>query len=796
MRTNSNVRPNNDYNSLLQQPVMTNYNTPGQTQPAKILFIASYPPRECGIATYTQDLIKALNQQFAQSFDISICALNNQNEQHRYPEEVDYILETDKSASYRELAESINHNREIKMVLIQHEFGLFRSNEEDFRLFLETLTKPVTLVFHTVLPRPDELLRRNVQLLSERVEGLIVMTQSSAVILGRDYGIASDRITVIGHGTHLVEHTDKQELKVKYGLEGKKVLSTFGLLSSGKSIETTLYALPQIVSQNPETVFLIIGKTHPGVVKNEGEAYRNQLIETIENLGLENNVRFINRFLTLEELLEYLQLTDIYLFTSKDPNQAVSGTFSYAISCGCPIISTPIPHATEVLSEDTGTIIDFGDSAQLAKEVNLLLADEELRKVKSINGLHKIVPNSWENSALAHAVLFNKMTGNRLQLQYRIPEINLKHVKKMTTDFGMYQFSQINHPDPASGYTLDDNARAMITLCKHYEQTRDDADLKLIETYFNFITFCMRPDGYFLNYVDINHAFTEQNNQTNLADSNGRAIWALGYLISKGYIFPVDLVMKAELLMRKALKNADKVYSTRAMAFTIKGLYYKNLKKQSDQDLDLIRLLANRMVQMYRHESREDWEWYETYLTYANSLLPEALLMAYLATGDSVYQSVAKNSFDFLLTKIFRDDHIKVISNRGWMQKGEALVPENRGGEQPIDVAYTILALGKFYEVFKDESYLNKMRIAFDWFLGKNYLNQIVYNPCTGGCFDGLEDKHVNLNQGAESTLSYLIARLFIEQYFIKPQPAMPKVDGIKMDYLRKNHHFQLRIVP
>lgn len=796
MRTDSNARPFNDYNGSLWQPVVTHDPTASEPQrPSKILFIASYPPRECGIATYTQDLIKAINQQFARSFDISICALNNQNEQHRYPEEVDYILETDKSTSYHELAESINSNREMEMVLIQHEFGLFRSNEDDFRLFLEKLRKPVTLVFHTVLPRPDEMLRLNVQQLSERVEGMIVMTQSSAVILARDYDIAADKITVIGHGTHLVEHTDKQQLKAKYGLEGKKVLSTFGLLSSGKSIETTLNALPEVVGQNPETMFLIIGKTHPGVVKNDGEAYRNQLIETIETLGLENNVQFINRFLTLEELLEYLQLTDIYLFTSKDPNQAVSGTFSYAISCGCPIISTPIPHATEVLSNDTGTIIDFGDSGQLAKEVNLLLADEELRKVKSINGLHKIVPNSWENSALAHAILFNKVTGNRLQLQYRIPEINLKHVKNMTTDFGMYQFSVINHPDPSSGYTLDDNARAMITLCKHYEQTRDDDDLKLIETYFNFIAFCMRPDGYFLNYVDINHEFTEQNHETNLADSNGRAIWALGYLISKGYIFPVDLVMKAEFLMRKALKNADKVYSTRAMAFTIKGLYYKNLKKQSEQDLELIRLLANRMVQMYRHESKEGWEWYETYLTYANSLLPEAMLMAYLATGNEVFQSVAKKSFDFLLTKIFREDRIKVISNRGWMQMGEDLIPENRAGEQPIDVAYTILALGKFYEVFKDESYLKKMRMAFDWFLGKNYLNQIVYNPCTGGCFDGLEDTHVNLNQGAESTLSYLIARLFIDQYFVKPQPVAPKVPGVKMDYLRKNHHFQLRMV-
>lgn len=794
MRTNLNATRLQDFNASLRKPAAVNDSPSMQVvKLPKILFIASYPPRECGIATYTQDLITALNLQFSNSFDISICALNNQNEQHKYPEAVDYILETDQSASYRALADEINNNGDIKLVLIQHEFGLFRSNESDFRMFLEKLLKPVSLVFHTVLPRPDAQLRENVQWLSQSVEGLIVMTHSSAKILASDYGISDDRVSVIGHGTHLVEHLDKDALKMKFGLSGKKVLSTFGLLSSGKSIETTLVALPEIVKQNPESMFLIIGKTHPGVVKNEGEAYRDRLIEIIATLGLQNHVQFINRFLTLDELLEYLQMTDVYLFTSNDPNQAVSGTFSYAISCGCPIISTPIPHAIEVLSNDTGMIIDFGNSEQLANEVNLLLANEELRKLKSINGLHKIVPNSWENSALAHAIHFNKVTNNRLPLHYRIPEINLKHVKKMTTDFGMYQFSEVNHPDPESGYTLDDNARALITMCKHYEQTRDDDDLKLIETYFNFIEFCMRPDGYFLNYVDVEKQFTEQNNQTNLADSNGRAIWALGYLISKGYIFPVDMVVRAELLMRKALKNADKVYSTRAMAFTIKGLYYKNLKKQSEQDLELITVLANRMVQMYRHESKEGWEWFEGYLTYANSLLPEALLMAHLATGNQVYRSEAKKSFDFLLGKTFRDGQIRVISNKGWMHIGQELLPENLGGEQPIDVAYTILALGKFYDVFKEDRYLKKLQTAFDWFLGKNYLNQIVYNPCTGGCFDGLEDTHANLNQGAESTLSYLIARLFVEKYLVAQQPAPRKVSSVKMDYLRQNHHFQLR---
>jgi glycosyltransferase involved in cell wall biosynthesis len=794
MRNNNAIRQLNDMHVAHMQTIISEEAQPTPKKLPQILFIASYPPRECGIATYTQDLIKAINNKFSGSFDIRICALANQNEQHDYPQEVNHVLETDKSRSYRQLADDINRNPDIQLVLIQHEFGLFRSNEVDFRQFLAKLIKPVMIVFHTVLPRPDEALRQNVQQLSLLAESLVVMTHSSEKILARDYGVSGSKVSVIGHGTHLVEHTDKNILKEKYGLIGRKVLSTFGLLSSGKSIETTLNAMPAIVKENPDVTFLIIGKTHPGVVQHEGEAYRNMLREKIEELQLQDNVKFVNKFLSLEDLLEYLQMTDIYLFTSKDPNQAVSGTFSYALSCGCPIISTPIPHAVEVLSNDTGIIIDFGDSRKLGKEVNTLLADETLRRNRTTNGLHKIVPNSWENSALAHALLFAKVTDNRMPLHYKIPQVNTNHIKKMTTDIGMIQFSIINHPDLDSGYTLDDNARALIAMCQHYELNKDPEDLKLIETYFDFIKFCLRSDGYFLNYVDEHKEFTEQNNQTNLADSNGRAIWALGYLISKSNILPFELVMNAELVMRTALKNAEKVYSTRAMAFIIKGIYYKSIKKTSESDTAIVKQLANRMVQMYRHEANENWQWFENYLTYANSVLPEAMLFAYLTTGELIYKHVAKTSFDFLLTKTFRDDRIRVISNKGWLHVGEELIPEKLGGEQPIDVAYTILALSKFYDVFKEASYLKKMETAFNWFLGKNHLNQIVYNPCTGGCFDGLEDTHVNLNQGAESTVSYLMARLTVEKYFTSQRPQLPTGAPLrKIHYFRPNTAIPMR---
>ncbi|MFI5219148.1 MAG: glycosyltransferase [Bacteroidia bacterium] len=749
----------------------------------EILFITSYPPRECGIATYSQDLIKALNNKFNHSFTIRICPLESENEKHNYTDEIKYILNTDHPNAFIRLAKTINESAEIRMVVIQHEFGFFEKRESDFQQFLESLSKPVVIVFHTVLPHPSESLKIKVEQISDACESIIVMTRSSKKILINDYGVTKEKIKVIPHGTHLIPHSDKKFLKKKYKLSGKKILSTFGLLSSGKSIETALEALPAIVKKNPNAVFLIIGKTHPSVIKHEGEKYRNLLESKVAALEMGKHVQFINHFLPLPDLLEYLQLTDIYLFTSKDPNQAVSGTFSYAISCGCPVISTPIPHAREVLRNDAGIIIDFENPQQLSEAVIKLLNDDQMRKNISSNGLHRIASTAWENAAIAHAMLFEKISTDKISLQYNLPAINLDHLKKLTTDFGMVQFSKINKPDIDSGYTLDDNARALIAMCQHFELTIDEADIKYIYTYFNFIKHCLQPEGHFLNYVNQQRIFTGQNNSTNLADANGRAIWALGYLISMSALLPKELTADAESIMECALLKVNNIHSTRAMAFAIKGLYYCNTKNKSLENLSLIKTLANRLVQMYRHEADKEWQWFESYLTYANSIVPEAMLCAWSATDVPIYKEIAKSSFDFLLSKTFRKNRIRVISNKTWLHKREESVPVVIGGEQPIDVAYSVIALSKFYDVFKHEDYLLKMKTAFDWFLGNNHLHQIIYNPCTGGCFDGLEENYVNLNQGAESTLSYLMARLTVEKYLSRKQ----KVKSLPGQYLKSD---------
>lgn len=729
---------------------------------AEVLFVTSYPPRECGIATYSQDLIMALNKKFSNSLSIKTCALENGRDTYNYPEEVKYTLDTSQRNSYLDLGRAINENNQIQFVLIQHEFGFYKNQEQAFLQLLHDIKKPVVVAFHTVLPNPDSLLRLQVNNIVSACKSVVVMTKTSAEILMSDYGVSTQKISVIAHGTHLVPHLSEKFLKDKYGLTGRKVLTTFGLLSSGKSIETTLDALPAIIKQCPEVIFLVIGKTHPEVVKNEGEMYRESLVKKVNELGINDHVKFINKYLELPVLLEYLQLTDIYLFTTNDPNQAVSGTFVYAMSCGCPIISTPIPHAREVLTKDTGIIFDFRNSAQLASSVNLLLNDYPLRKNIISNTLQKIVSTAWENSAVAYAMLFQQMSGNKTKFRYNLPEVNLAHLNAMTTEFGMIQFSKINQPDIKSGYTLDDNARALVASCMNFKLSGEKESIENMRKYLSFIKLCQQPSGNFLNYVDQDHNFTAQNQEVNLEDSNGRALWALGYVVSLKQILPDTIVTDAISIFQRAMLNLKSTKSPRAMAFAIKGLFYFQKTEKSAIFQSIVEVFANRLMELYKKESTSIWKWYESYMTYANSILPEAMLYAWLITGKESYKEIAVTSFDFLLSLIFNKNGIEVISNKGWLQKGQEA---GQFGEQPIDVAYTIMTLSKFYDVLSDEDYRNKMEIAFNWFLGNNRLHQIVYNPCTGGCYDGLEESHVNLNQGAESTISYLMARLTVEKY-------------------------------
>ena len=726
---------------------------------SKIIFMSTFPPTQCGIATYTQDTIKGINDVYGNSITCEICDLVKVPVEN--PTQAFTLNTTDRN-DYSRVANEINNDDAVKLVHIQHEFGLFGGNYGDYLLdFLNVIKKPVTFTFHSVIQNPNNELKTFVKLLLSYTNSVFVMTNQSEEILIRDYGIQKEIITCVSHGTHIVIYEKPEQAKAKFDFQDRMILSTFGLLGEGKSIETGLQALPKIIEKHPNVLYLVIGRTHPNLIKDGVDTYRDKLEGIVKDLNLENNVRFINQYLETNELLNYLKATDVYMFTSKDPNQAVSGTFAYAMSCACPLVASKIPHTLEVLSSDSGILVDIGETEQFADAAIKLLSDDNLREEMGMNAFRKMRATSWENVAIKHMDTYKKLMVNASEIEFNYPSIQLGHVKKMTTDLGIIQFSKISIPDITSGYTLDDNARALIAFCLHYKQTEDKEDLSYILIYLDFIIRCQQPGGDFINYVDEhNREHVEQNAEVNLEDSNARGIWALGTLLSIADILPESIVQKASTCLLNSLQWAETIQSPRSIGFATKGLYLYNNAFPNLYVSAIINKLNAKLVSNYEIHATSDWKWFENYLTYGNGVLPESMLYAYLATNKPIYKKIALESLDFLLSKMFTPQGFKVISNNGWYHKGSE--PQEYG-EQPIDVSYIIQTLNSFYKAFKNPLHKQYMKTAFDWFLGKNHLGQIMYNPVSGGGYDGLEKENVNLNQGSESTVCYLTARLLME---------------------------------
>jgi glycosyltransferase involved in cell wall biosynthesis len=730
----------------------------------KMLIVSSYPPRECGLATFSNDILNSIKKVFGHTLPIEVCALQNNKSKLEYGDEVKYTISSSSIDDYRLVAEQINERNDIGLVCIQHEFGLHGGAYGDyFLVFLLALNKPIMTVFHTVLPNPDEKRRKVVEAIVDLSNKIVVLTNKSQEILINQYGSQKSKINVIPHGTHTVLWEQKELLKNKYHYSDKIVMSNFGLISENKSIETVLQALPQIVAKHPEVIYMIIGKTHPEIIKREGEKYRYKLMDIVEELHLEDNVIFINEYLELKQLLEYLTLSDIYLFSSKDPNQAVSGTFAYALSCGCAVISTPIPHAIEALEDGNGILLKaFDNSLEFQDAVLDLVENKEKRIAMGRNAYSQSHASTWENIAIKYGLLFGELTNKEEDLRFNLPPIKLDHIKELTTDYGMLQFSKFSEPDPQSGYTLDDNARALIDMVMHYSHYQNEETLELADIYLKFMENMQREDGFFDNYKNFDRQLTTQNSEVNLEDANGRALWSLGYVISHKQILPMSLVVRAENCWEKAFSKILEINSPRAIAYTLKGLYYYYSVHPKESVRAYIEQLADKLLELYNINSEEYWCWYEDYMTYVNNVLPEAMMFSFLATNEPKYLKIATITFDFLLSHYFMKGQLKVISNRGWFKK------QNERffyGEQPIEVATTIITLDLFYQVTGNVKYKDQLEVAFNWFLGNNHLKQIMYNPVNGASYDGLEDKTININQGAESTLCFFKAQLIMEKY-------------------------------
>tara|TARA_Y100000310_G_scaffold345268_1_gene463254 strand:- start:11289 stop:13520 length:2232 start_codon:yes stop_codon:yes gene_type:complete len=723
-----------------------------------ILYMGTFPPRECGIATFTRDLTRAIDKKFAPSIKSKILAMNNDvTNIYNYSEDVLYQINDPDIQEYMDVAKKINQNDMIKLVNIQHEFGIFGGQYGSYLIpFLEILKKPVVVTFHTVLPNPDERLKKVVKSISDQSECLIVMSPKAIDILRNDYGVSKD-IVIIPHGIPHVEYSSSSKSKLKMGFDDQIILSSFGMMNSGKGYEYVIEALPSVVEKYPHILYLIVGETHPVVRKKFGEGYRTMLEDKVKRLGLQRNVKFYNKYLKLNEIIKYLEATDIYVSSNMGPNQIVSGTLSYAMGCGRAVISTPYIYAQDFVNSKRGLLVEFKKPESFSEAILKLLDDESLRNELSKNSYNFTRHMTWSNVALSYDKVFKKYISQYKRLHKELPPIKLKHLSTISNKFGVIQFSNHTDPDISSGYTLDDNARAMIVCAMHYDNFKDSTKLKSIETYLNFIEFVQHEDGKLYNIVD---------GECNLdledwsEDAHGRGLWALGHLMSRERI-PQNLKDQAKKIFDKGLSSLISVKSVRGAAFILLGLYYYCREFPSEDKVVRIRELADYLKTMFDANSTDDWHWFEKSMTYSNSKLPEAMLCAFLVTEDEKYLEIATESLNFLISITYENGSFAPIGQNGWYVSGE-----NRAyfDQQPVDTASMVQTMVLAYKVFKNKYYLDKAEVAFQWFLGNNFLNQMIYDERSGGCHDGIGEFSINLNQGAESTISYLLARLILEK--------------------------------
>ena len=739
-----------------------------------ILYMGSYPPRECGIATFNKRLTAAIDKEYNPEIKSKILAINsNGTSIYNYPRKVIMQINETEIEDYLNRANEINRAADIKLVNIQHEYGLFGGEQGEFLIpFLELLRKPVIITMHTILPRPDEKMKNVGRVIAEKSAGVIVMNQRARDILHEIYGVKKNKIKVIPHGVFNVAFPSKSNAKRKLNLSGRTVISTFGMISCDKGIEYAIEALPEVAREHPNLLYLIIGATHPQVLKNEGEKYRNKLKRLIVKHRLEDNVKFYNKYLSESEVVDFLKATDIYVYPMLSRDQASSGSLSDAMSCACPSIATASQYAKSVINRERGILTRFRNSSDIKQALLEMLSDKKMRKNMSKNTYFYTRHMTWQNVAHSYFNTFNRFAKIVPREQDKWPAIKLDYIKNLTDSFGMIQFANHTRPDTHSGYCLDDNARALIASIQWYEKKKIASTLNLIKKYLKFIRFCQKSNGRFHNFVSYQQTF---NDRQESEDSLGRATWALGYALQCDRLDD-KITRSSRTMLKKAVKYLPGLRSPRAIAFAINGLSYAYQQndakilppKMREEIIEMTKKLSDRLIRQFEWQVKNNsnnsgkWYWFEDCLTYSNYKLPEALFRAYGLTRNKKYKEVAEKSLQFLMNITFeRDEYFSPIGQDGWyFRNGKRAYFD----QQPEDAASAVDSLVAAHLTTRKKIYKDRAKLAFQWFLGKNHLKQMVYDEATGGCFDGLGKYSLNFNQGAESSVSYLLARLAIEQ--------------------------------
>jgi len=721
-----------------------------------VAFVGTYPPRRCGIATFTRDLAAGMSAASAQVKPLAI-AVTDESGDYEYPEEVGYEIRQGTKGDYSRAAELVNY-KDVRWLSVQHEYGIFGGDDGAYILdLLSALRVPAVVTLHTVLDRPSESQRKIVQKMAKSAP-LVVMSQVAADLLARRYDVQGPRVHIIPHGIPDMPPRDQDVLKAGFGIAGQRMLLTFGLLGPNKGIETVIRALPAAVAACPDLVYFVVGATHPAVLRQYGEAYRTTLEREAERLGVRDHVVFRDQYVTTDELCRYLQATDIFVSPYLNEAQVTSGALSYAMGAGAAVISTPYWHASELLAEGRGRLFPFGDSASLAREIiSLTSGAEELRSLRA-RGYEYTRGFTWPRigaryvalgAALPATVLRNPQKREQPRAS-SLPELRLDHLLRLTDDTGIVQHATFSVPARASGYCVDDNARALI-VALHADRLAGSRDAKrLVSTYLAFLHAAQTERGTFRNFMAYDRAYGHEPASD---DCTGRALWALGTAThlagDEGHR------RLARQMFERGLEHALEL-GPRGTALTIFGLViFLAAHPEVTAAADLLGRLARRLCALYRAHAHDDWRWFEPTLTYDNALVPLALWRAYGVTEDSTSRTIAEETLAFLEQTSFSADHLALVGNDGWHHRDG---PRAAADEQPLDAAAFVLAFRGAYLVTGDHRYLRRMRESFAWFLGANRLGISVYDPATAGCRDGLGATALNLNQGAESTVSFLLS--------------------------------------
>jgi len=720
-----------------------------------IVFLSTYPPRECGIATFTQDLLKSSQKFLGPLVECKVAALNlSPLDTYKYPKEVEWEIDQNSKIDHLNLAKTLNKDEQISGVIIQHEYGIFGGLEGKILLsFMQACKKPMLVTLHTTLPTPSPEMKSVTARIIELASTVVVLTNKSKDIIENLYPQSLGKVFVVPHGIHPSVFSDPKKLKVKLELENRIVLTTFGLLSRGKGIEYALQALPKIIKKYPSVLYLILGETHPIIRHNEGEKYRLELAKLVTELDLEKHVKFYDQYFSLPDLLEFLKATDIYIATSINPNQTVSGTLSYALGTGLAVVSTEFAQAKEIVTPETGRLVPIKDSPALTQAILDLLSDKKRLEQMHLNAYRMTRPMLWSNVAEEYLTLLERMV---------VPAIKIDHLVSMTDDFGLFQFATLTVPNKDSGYTLDDNARALIACSWLIKQTYTKELETLLKLYLIFIEKCQLKDGSFVNYIGFNDKLpTPQNNIEDLQDSETRALWALSEVISN-QILPDNIRSRAKKMFLLKLKQGIKLTHLRAKAFAIKSfaLILPNLPEKRNFLLASIKDYADSLLAALIDNSVKSWQWFQSDLNYNNALLSESLLIAGNIMKNDEYTGKGLASLEFLISKTFSKTYMPIGHSQWYKNKQK----RSNYDQQPEDPASMILALVRAYNYTGDKRYKKLANKCFSWFLGNNSLKEALYDYKNGGCYDGLHPDRVNLNQGAESLVSYLMSSLTISQ--------------------------------